>query len=292
MYCRSWFTKQITPPPPGTNPALFFSNTKVEYDDGLVEEFEREIERIKMETAKSEESRLRTEMALLETGDEIVCLKANIELALGRAASMERENKVIVTQLADLTISNQKDMDGLLREICDLKARNHELESTLIERESEDEILVKCQEDERASFFQTIKRMEAEQTSMAEEENRRIRDELKAAYDEVQTLRLRDTEITNKLSDRVAELERANDDLRGQLASAANIDGSAQDKVDSLASTIETLTKEKFQLESRLTKEIQKSTKRRDEAKERRQKFKGKLAGMAETLKDGEKIKV
>ncbi len=243
-------------------------------------------------TAKSEESRLRTEMALLETGDEIVCLKANIELALGRAASMERENKVIVTQLADLTISSQKDMDGLLREICDLKARNHELESTLIERESEDEILVKCQEDERASFFQTIKRMEAEQTSMAEEENRRIRDELKAAYDEVQTLRLRDTEITNKLSDRVAELERANDDLRGQLASAANIDGSAQDKVDSLASTIETLTKEKFQLESRLTKEIQKSTKRRDEAKERRQKFKGKLAGMAETLKDGEKIKV
>ena len=291
MYCRSWFTKQITPPP-GTNPALFFSNTKVEYDDGLVEEFEREIERIKMETAKSEESRLRTEMALLETGDEIVCLKANIELALGRAASMERENKVIVTQLADLTISNQKDMDGLLREICDLKARNHELESTLIERESENEILVKCQEDERGSFFQTIKRMEAEQTSMAEEENRRIRDELKAAYDEVQTLRLRDTEITNKLSDRVAELERANDDLRGQLASAANIDGSAQDKVDSLASTIETLTKEKFQLEMRLTKEIQKSTKRRDEAKERRQKFKGKLAGMAETLKDGEKINV
>jgi predicted nucleic acid-binding Zn-ribbon protein len=113
---------------------------------------------------------------------------------------------------------------------------------------------------------------------------------LKAAYDEVQTLRLRDTEITNKLSDRVTELERANDDLRGQLASAANIDGSAQDKVDSLASTIETLTKEKFQLESRLTKEIQKSTKRRDEAKERRQKFKGKLAGMAETLNDGERI--
>lgn len=262
----------------------------MEYDDGLVEEFEREIERIKMETAKSEESRLRTEKALLETGDEIVCLKANIELALGRATSMERENKGIMTQLVDLTISNQKDRDGLLREICDLKTRNHELESTLIERESENEILVKRQEDERGSFFQTIKRMEAEQTSMAEEENRRIRDELKAAYDEVQTLRLRDTEITNKLSDRVTELERANDDLRGQLASAANIDGSAQDKVDSLASTIETLTKEKFQLESRLTKEIQKSTKRRDEAKERRQKFKGKLAGMAETLKDGERI--
>ena len=110
----------------------------MEYDDGLVEEFEREIERIKMETAKSEESRLRTEKALLETGDEIVCLKANIELALGRATSMERENKGIMTQLVDLTISNQKDRDGLLREICDLKTRNHELESTLIERESAD----------------------------------------------------------------------------------------------------------------------------------------------------------
>ena len=262
----------------------------MEYDDGLVEEFEREIERIKMETSKSEESRLRTEKALLEKGDEIVCLRANIEVALGRAASMERENRGIMTQLEDLTISNQRDMDGLLREMRDLKARNHELERALIERESENNILAKRREDERGSFLETLKRMEAEQALLAEEENRRIRDELKAASDEVRTLRLRDAESANKLSDRVAELERANGDLMVQLASAANIHGPAQDKFDSLASTIEALTKEKLQLESRLTSEIQKSMKRRDEAKERRQKFKGKLAGMAETLKDGEKI--
>jgi hypothetical protein len=43
-------------------------------------------------------------------------------------------------------------------------------------------------------------------------------------------------------------------------------------------------------LESRLTKEIQRSTKRQDDEKERRQMFKGKLAGMAKTLKDGEKM--
>jgi len=136
-----------------------------------VEEFEREIERIKMETAKSEESRLRMEKALLENADEIVCLKANIELSIGRAASMERENKRIMMQLEELNLSSEKDRDGLLKEICDLKARNHELERTLIECESEKKMMMKHQEVDRGSFAQELKQMKAEQKMMAEKAN-------------------------------------------------------------------------------------------------------------------------
>ncbi|KAL3804955.1 hypothetical protein ACHAW5_006217, partial [Stephanodiscus triporus] len=147
------------------------SNIQVEYKDGLVEEFEREIERIKMETAKSEESRLRMEKALLENADEIVCLKANIELSIGRAESMERENKRIMMQLEELNLSSEKDRDGLLKEICDLKARNHELERTLIECESEKKMMMKHQEVDRGSFAQEPKQMKAEQTLMEEEAN-------------------------------------------------------------------------------------------------------------------------
>ena len=74
-----WFAKSS-----GTTNAK--SNMKVDYDDSLVKEFEMEIERIKNETAKSEASRLQME-------DEIVCLKANLELAIGKAIRVERENK-------------------------------------------------------------------------------------------------------------------------------------------------------------------------------------------------------
>jgi hypothetical protein len=257
-----------------------------------VEEFEREIERIKMESAKSEESRLRMEKALLENADEIVCLKANIELSTGRAASMERENKRIMMQLEELNLNSEKDRDGLLKEICDLKARNHELEKTLIECASEKKMMMKHQEVDRGSFAQELKQMKVEQTLMAEKANIKFQEELKAVRDEVHALMLSNTDSTTEQSNRFAELERTNEDLRGQLASANESNNSAQDKVASLISAIEALTREKLQLELKLTREIQKSTKRRDEAKERRQKFKGKLAGMAETLKDGKSSEI
>jgi len=80
---------------------------------------------------------------------------------------------------------------------------------------------------------------------------------------------LSNTDSTTEQSNRFAELERTNEDLRGQLASANESNNSAQDKVASLISAIEALTREKLQLELKLTREIQKSTKRRHEAKER-----------------------
>ncbi|KAL3808448.1 hypothetical protein ACHAXA_002553 [Cyclostephanos tholiformis] len=249
------------------------SNTKVEYDDGLVKEFEREIERIKRETARSDERRLQMEKALQESEDEIVCLKANIELALGRAESMEREKTRLEVHLK--------------KEICDLKKHNNELERTLIEYVSEKHILMKRQEDDRESYLRELKQMEVEQTLMAEKKNNEHQEKLKALSVEIEALRLGNTESVINLSNCVAELERTNQDLRGQLASAKNSNNAAQENdVASLKATIDDLTKDKLKLEQMLTNEIQKSMDRRNEAKERRRKFKGKLVGMAETLKD------
>ena len=256
------------------------SNMKVDYDDSLVKEFEMEIERIKNETAKSEASRLQME-------DEIVCLKANLELAIGKAIRVERENKELATRLEELQASNENDRNILLKEVCMLKSRNHELETKLFDSESEKSILAKCQEDDCKSSIQKQKQIESLQFTMEEKEH------------ELQLLRNDNTKSISKLTDQVSELERLNNDLREQLTAVNESSNSRSDNsvvtsltstvdsVISLTSTIDSLTREKLHLESRLAREIEKSTARRMEAKERRQKFKGKLAGMAETLKDG-----
>ncbi len=74
-------------------------------------------------------------------------------------------------------------------------------------------------------------------------------DELEAACKEVRTLRLRHAEKIIELSDCIAELECANKVLRVRLLAscAANNgdDPTREDKVDSLVSTIKTLTREK-----------------------------------------------
>ena len=247
------------------------SNTKVDYDDGLVKEFEMEIERIKNETAKSEASRVRME-------DEIICLKANMELAIGKASRVERENKDFLMKLEELQVSNENDRNILLKEICILKSRNHDLETKVFHCESEKTILAQRQEDDCKSLIQKQKQIETLQFTMEEKEH------------ELQLLRNDNTNSISKLTDQVSELERLNKDLREQLATAvskSNSSHSEDNAVPSLTSTIDTLTREKLHLESMLAREVEKSTARRMEAKERRQKFKGKLAGMAETLKDG-----
>lgn len=276
-FCPSWLTER----------KFSFSNTKVDYDDGLVKEFEMEIERIKVETAKSDERRLQMEKALQETEDEIICLKAKVELAVGRAESMERENTRIAMQLEEQSISNEKYRDDLMKEMCDLKTQHRELVSSLMKSESEKRTLMNRQEDEHESFLRELRQLEAEQMLMAEKKNDALQEELKSVRDEVQALRLGNAECVIRLSDRVAELERTNEDLRGQLVSAEKRNYAAQENdVASLKSTIEALTEDKLDLERRLNDEIQKSMERRNEAKERRRKFKGKL----EILKDGKTL--
>jgi septal ring factor EnvC (AmiA/AmiB activator) len=107
---------------------------------------------------------------------------------------------------------------------------------------------------------------------------------------ELQLLRNDNTMSISRLEDQVSELKRLNNDLKEQLTAVnENNNSCSEDSAafTSLTSTIASLTREKLLLESRLAREVEKSAARQKEAKERRQKFKGKLAGMAETLKDG-----
>ena len=62
------------------------TNEMVEYDDALVGEFEKEIDRFKTETAHAEESRRKLAESLREAEDQIVCLMANVELEKSKSS--------------------------------------------------------------------------------------------------------------------------------------------------------------------------------------------------------------
>lgn len=230
-----------------------------------------EIERIKNEAAKSE-------ACCLQMEDEIICLKANMELAIRKSTMVERENKELVTKLDELQVSNEIDKNILLKEICILKSRNHDLETKLFDSESKKSFLAQHQGDDRESSLQQQKQIKSLQLTLDEKKH------------ELQLSSGNNTKSISKLTNQVSELEQLNKVLRKQLSTAvskSNSSHSEDNAVVSLTSTIDTLNREKLHLESRLTKEVEKSTARRMEAKERRRKFKGKLAGMADMLKDG-----
>jgi len=113
---------------------------------------------------------------------------------------------------------------------------------------------------------------------------------------ELQSLRARyQGSDNNNLLERVAELERTNKDLKGQLAqknadnnSTANggddYHSSKDEIIATLRSEMETLKEEKSQSEWNLAKEMQKNKKRKDDGKKRRESFKARIEGMSETL--------
>ena len=103
---------------------------------------------------------------------------------------------------------------------------------------------------------------------------------------ELQALRTSSNqESDHKLLERIAELERMNADLKGQLLITTDADNhSSRDQIATLKSEMAALSEGKLQAEWKLAREMQKSKKRKDDAKERRQAFKGKLANMSETL--------
>mmetsp|Transcript_15139 Transcript_15139/g.32113 ORF Transcript_15139/g.32113 Transcript_15139/m.32113 type:complete len:171 (-) Transcript_15139:412-924(-) len=113
---------------------------------------------------------------------------------------------------------------------------------------------------------------------------------------ELQSLRARyQGSDDNNLLERLAELERINTDLKGQLAqknahnnSTANGGDDCPSNKDEIIATLrsemETLKEEKSQVEQNLAKEIQKSKQRKEDAKKRRETFKARIEGMSETL--------
>lgn len=101
--------------------------------------------------------------------------------------------------------------------------------------------------------------------------------------------------VDGKLLERVAELERLNADLRGQLeknnrskndypSNAHDENPSKEETIASLKSEVESLKEEKLQVEWRLAREIEKSKKRKEDSRKKRDSLKCKLASMSETL--------
>eukprot|EP00984_Skeletonema_dohrnii_P002735 scaffold949_cov160-Skeletonema_dohrnii-CCMP3373.AAC.1 len=83
------------------------SNEVVEHDDALVAEFEKEMERIKLETVQAEERRVQMEKSLHEAEDEIKSLK--LQLQRERKAA-EKEKEDIMWELMSTT-RRSKELD-------------------------------------------------------------------------------------------------------------------------------------------------------------------------------------
>jgi hypothetical protein len=113
-------------------------NQTVEYDDAVVGEFEKEIERLKTETANAEKGQQKLAISLQESAEQIVHLMATIELEKSKVADLERQNYDFMMQVEELTLINEElkaieqtqspssDV-ALLKSVEDLKSHNDHL---------------------------------------------------------------------------------------------------------------------------------------------------------------------
>lgn len=117
-------------------------NETVEYDDAVVGEFEKEIDRLKTETANAEKGQQKLAISLQESAEQIVHLMATIELEKSKVADLERQNYDFMMQVEELTLINEElkaieqtqspssDV-ALLKSVEDLKSHNDHLEKRI-----------------------------------------------------------------------------------------------------------------------------------------------------------------
>eukprot|EP00956_Cyclotella_meneghiniana_P029634 scaffold72421_cov113-Cyclotella_meneghiniana.AAC.1 len=114
-------------------------NETVEYDDALVGEFEKEIERLRTETANAEKGQQKLAVSLQESSEQIVCLMASIEIEKSKSANLEKQNYDFMMQVEELTLINEElkaikqnefpgNSTSLLKTVEELKAHNEHLE--------------------------------------------------------------------------------------------------------------------------------------------------------------------
>lgn len=258
----------------------------------MTEKFEREIERIKLEKLKSEESRLQMKHALQEAEEQIDRLKASVNCSLSKILSTEMERNEYMMQVEELKHINETNEDALRKEISELREHNYALEENLLKCQSE---LNEQRAKEKEHVVQELKRKEKEQKVMAERHKvelesvcTKIQTGIQAKIEELRIVRANNTETITKLTNQVAELEHANMGLTNQIlavttSTTITLDTAAarhNDEINALKATIESLTEEKLQLEWKLKREAE----RKAGSKERRQMLKARVA----SLKEGE----
>lgn len=239
--------------------------------------------------------------SLQQAEDQIVKLRASVDSALSKILSTEMEKNEYLLQVEELQYANKTNTDDLRKEIHELKGHNHELEENLRKAQSGKS---EQQTKENERIVQELKRKEKEQKVMAERHKEelesvctKIQTGIQAKIEELRVVRANNTETIAKLTNRVAELERTNEDLVSQLSAATTASPTALDvaaapasheeEIASLKSTIETLSEEKLQLEWKLRREAE----RKAGAKERRQMLKARVASLKEGKCNGKREK-
>mmetsp|Transcript_9598 Transcript_9598/g.16709 ORF Transcript_9598/g.16709 Transcript_9598/m.16709 type:complete len:143 (-) Transcript_9598:173-601(-) len=97
---------------------------------------------------------------------------------------------------------------------------------------------------------------------------------------ELQALRTgSNQESDHKLLERVAELERINEDLKGQLITTDADNHSSQDQIATLKSEMAALSEGKMQAEWKLAREMQKSKKKKGRRKRKEAGFQRQACG-------------
>ncbi|KAL9179345.1 hypothetical protein ACHAXT_008635 [Thalassiosira profunda] len=301
------------------------SNQTVEYDDALIEGYEREIEQAKREASEAEERRLEMARSLQEAEEQIVCLRATVELETSKASTLERQSQDHLAQLEELKAAGD-DRQNLLEEIEKLKARvtqetgkvsslekkNEEQLAKLEALEAvgdEKEVLSKevnelktCVTQYEAANEKLKAELEQERDSFRQEQEDMAEDREKQAEKHELEVEALKEEVLQRNKEK-EDLEATHAEMQAKLThsqkletlSAVNADkndelqgrmAELEKEIATLKSEKETMSEEKLQIEWKLAREKQKSKRRKEDARERRQRFKGKLAGMAETMKD------
>lgn len=117
-------------------------NETVEYDDNLVGHFEKEIERLKTETANAEKGQQKLAFSLQESTEQVLCLMASIEIEKNKVSNLEKQNYEFMMQVEELTLLNEElkaaettksicAENTLLKTMEDLKAQNEYLQKKI-----------------------------------------------------------------------------------------------------------------------------------------------------------------
>ena len=144
------------------------SNEVVEHGDVLVAEFEKEMERIKLETAHAEESRVQMEKSLHKAQDEIKLLK--LQLQRDREAA-EKEKEDTMWELMTLT-SRNKDLENNMQ--TTLKATELNKQAMELVRSQAKELEKENQECETQVKTLNRRNKQLEQTNLDLKQNMQV----------------------------------------------------------------------------------------------------------------------
>lgn len=246
------------------------------------------------------------EQSLQDAEDQIVCLRASVELEKSKVSSLERQKK---EHLAQVEENKMVMADQSQKEIYDLKAQNGKLEADMLQYEAEKNKLKEQLQHGHDLFYQERIVMDSEQAILIEEHKVKLecmkkevisykeqkecmdalcaemQSKLESTCEELQASKASKSDSTD-LDGTVAELEIKNTVLSHELVAAKSNDQKSQDEIAALKSEVAALTQKSSYLEFQLERELIKKRQRNDKAKEKRQKFKGRLSGMRESLKD------